>query len=359
MPRPDRLGYFQAQFIHMLRRDDPLTEHAQRPIPVLEAVAGCVPPRVVSNDDLPSHWETSDTWVRRRTGIGTRHWADEGTSTGDLALAAAEAVLAKCETRSVDLVLVATSTPDHPIPAMAPALAAKLGLAGVAAFDVAAVCTGFVYGLATASGMIASGIARRVLLVAADVYSTLIGPDDRGAGVVFGDGAGAVVLRAGERGEPGEILGFDLGSDGTGHDLISVPAGGARDRAEPGRYVESDRHFQMSGREVYQHAAARMTESSLAVLKSAGWTTADVDRVVAHQANARILSLVGTRLSIPEDRILGNIERVGNTGAASIPLALADAVARQEIHAGEKVLLTAFGGGLTWGSAVLVWPEAG
>ena len=334
-----------------------MTEHVPRPTPVLEAVAGVVPPRVVSNEDLPAHWDTNDAWVRRRTGIVTRHWADEGTSTGDLALAAAEAVLDRSSTRAVDAVLVATSTPDHPIPAMAPALATRLGLGGVAAFDVSAVCTGFMYGLATAGGMIAAGIARRVLLVAADVYSTLISPDDRGAGVVFGDGAGAVVLRAGEPGEAGEVLGFDLGSDGAGHDLITVPGGGARGRAEPGRYGPADCHFQMSGRDVFQHAVTRMTESSLATLKNVGWTTPDVDRIVAHQANARILSAVGERLSIADDKVVANISRVGNTGAASIPLALADAVTRQEIHAGEKVLLTAFGGGFTWGSAALVWPE--
>jgi len=334
-----------------------VSEHTHRPVPVLEAVAGIVPPRVVSNEDLPAHWDTNDVWVRRRTGIGTRHWVDEGTSTGDLALAAAQAVLAKSPAGDVDAVLVATSTPDHPMPGMAPVLATRLGLGGVAAFDVSAVCTGFVYGLATASGMIAAGIARRVLLVAADVYSTLISPDDRGAGVVFGDGAGAVVLRAGESGEAGEVLGFDLGSDGAGHDLITVPGGGARGRAEPGRYGSEDCHFRMSGREVFQHAVTRMTESSLAALKNVGWTTSEIDRVVAHQANARILSLVGQRLSISDEKVVGNISRVGNTGAASIPLALADAVARDEIHAGEKVLLTAFGGGFTWGSATLVWPE--
>lgn len=325
--------------------------------PVLEGVAGWVPPRVVANDELPAHWQTDDTWVRRRTGIGTRHWVDEGTSTGDLALEAAKGALAMAGAPLVDTVLVATSTPDHPMPAMAPVLASRLGLGGVAAFDVSAVCSGFVYGLATAAGMIAGGLAERVLLVAADVYSTLVSPDDRGAGVVFADGAGAVVLRAGGQGEPGSLLAFDLGSDGAGHDMITVPAGGARDRAEPGRYGPVDRHFRMSGREVFQHAVTRMTESSRAVLKTAGWAVEDVDRVVAHQANARIISAVGTRLSIPDDRIVSNIERVGNTGAASIPLALAHAVERGEVRAGERVLLTAFGGGFTWGSVAMVWPD--
>ncbi|TWP48018.1 ketoacyl-ACP synthase III [Lentzea tibetensis] len=324
---------------------------------MLQGLAGCVPPRVVANDELPAHWETDDAWVRRRTGIGTRHWVDEGTSTGDLALEAAEGALKSAGTSQVDMVLVATSTPDHPMPAMAPVLASKLGLGTVAAFDVSAVCSGFVYALATASGMIAAGLASRILLVAADVYSTLLAPDDRSAGVVFGDGAGAMVLRAGKRGEPGSVLAFDLGSDGEGHDLIIVPAGGARDRAEPSRYAPEDKHFQMVGRDVYQHAVSRMSESALAVLKNVGWTTDEVDRVVAHQANARILNAVGTKLSIPNDRVVSNISRVGNTGAASIPLALSDAVDRNEINAGDKVLLTAFGGGFTWGSAAMLWPE--
>lgn len=162
---------------------------------------------------------------------------------------------------------------------------------------------------------------------------------------------------AGGPGEPGSLLAFDLGSDGAGHDLITVPAGGARDRAEPGRYAPEDRYFRMNGREVFQHAVTRMTESSLAVLKTAGWAVEDVQRVVAHQANARIFSAVGDRLSVPADRIVSNIERVGNTGAASIPLALAHAVERGEVHAGERVLLTAFGGGFTWGSVAMVWPD--
>ncbi len=324
---------------------------------VLESVAGQVPPRVVGNAELPTAWEVDDAWVRRRTGIGARHWADPGTSTGDLALGAAEQALAAAGRPLVDVVLVATSTPDHPMPAMAPRLATRLGQGGAAAFDVSAACSGFVYGLATAAGLICGGLAGRVLLVAAEVYSTLTDPADRSTGAVFADGAGAVVLRRGELGEPGSLLAFDLGSDGGGHDLITVPGGGARDRADPGRYGPGDRYFRMNGREVFQHAVTRMTESSLAVLKNAGWAAAEVDRFVAHQANARILSAVGERLGIPAARQVGNIARAGNTGAASVPLALADASSRSALHVGEKVLITSFGAGLTWGSAVLSWPD--
>ncbi|WP_245985260.1 beta-ketoacyl-ACP synthase 3 [Streptomyces tateyamensis] len=324
---------------------------------VLQGLGGWVPPRVVTNEELPASWGVDDAWVRRRTGIGTRHWADADTSTGDAAERAARLALASARTPRVDAVIVATSTPDRPMPATAPQLASRLGLEGVAAWDVSAACSGFVYGLAAAAGVICAGIAERVLLVAADVYSTLIAPEDRSAGVVFADGAGAVVLRRGLSGEPGGVLGFDLGSDGTGHHLIEVAGGGALERARPRAYRPADRYFRMDGREVFQHAVTRMTESSRLLLKNVGWTAAHVDRLVAHQANARILSAVGERLDIPADRCVNHVERVGNTGAASIPLALADAAAREDLRAGQRVLITAFGAGLTWGSAALLWPE--
>ena len=323
---------------------------------VLEGLGGWVPPRVVTNEELPAAWGVDDAWVRQRTGIATRHWADAGTSTGDAAERAARRALATVGTPRTDAVIVATSTPDRPMPATAPQLAARLGLDGAAAWDVSAACSGFVYGLAAAAGAICAGIAERVLLVGVEIYSTLIAPDDRSAGVVFADGAGAVVLRRGLAGEPGSVLGFDLGSDGSGHRLIEVPGGGALERARPEAYRPADRYFRMDGREVFQHAVTRMTESSRLLLKNVVWTVADVDRLVAHQANARILRAVGERLGIPAERRIHHIEKVGNTGAASIPLALADAAAREDLRPGEKVLLTAFGAGLTWGSAAVLWP---
>lgn len=327
------------------------------PAAVVEGLAGWVPPRVVVNQDLPAAWQVDDAWVRRRTGIGARHWVEPGTSTGDLALEAAVRAMAVAGDPRIDAVVLATSTPDRPMPAMAPQLATRLGLGPVAAWDVSAACSGFVYALATAAGVLAAGIAERVLLVAAELYSTLLDPDDRSAGVVFADGAGAMVLRRGERGVPGSVLGFDLGSDGTGHDLIEVPGGGALERAAPERYVPRDRQFRMNGREVFQHAVTRMTASSQSVLRSVGWQVEDVDRFVGHQANARILRAVGDRLPVPAQRQIANIDRVGNTGAASIPLALADAASRSELRCGEQVLLTSFGAGLTWGSAALLWPD--
>ncbi|MCX5078111.1 beta-ketoacyl-ACP synthase 3 [Streptomyces sp. NBC_00424] len=344
----------------MLCAEDQFTPSASRPAPpaaVLEGIAGYVPAEVVTNDELPSAWGIDDAWVRRRTGIRERRRAAPGVSTGELALEAGSRALAVAGGAPVDTVIVATSTPDRPMPAMAPRLATRLGLGGAAAWDVSAACSGFLYGLATTAGALLCGCADRVLLVAADVYSTLLDPEDRSTGIVFGDGAGAVVLRRGRAGEPGSILAFDLGSDGSGDELIEVPGGGARERSTPAGYGPEDRYFRMRGREVFQHAVTRMTRSSQAVLKHAGWAPEEVDRFCAHQANARILTAVGERVPVPEPRGVSNIDRVGNTGAASIPLALADAASRGELHAGEKVLLTTFGAGLTWGSAALLWPR--
>ncbi|MEU8484019.1 beta-ketoacyl-ACP synthase III [Streptomyces sp. NPDC048641] len=324
---------------------------------VLEGLAGWVPPRRITNDELPAAWDVDDTWVRRRSGITARHWAGPGVRTGELALEAAVRALAVAGDPVPDTVLVATSTPDVPMPAMAPLLATRLGLDRAAAWDISAACSGFGYGLATAVGVIASGAAERVLLVAAEVYSTLVDPADRSAGIVFADGAGAVVLRRGTHGEPGSVLAFDLGSDGSGHELIQIPGGGAAERADPAAHTPADRHFRMRGREVFRHAVTRMTESSRAVLDRTAWTTGDVDRFVAHQANARILKEVAERLQLPAQRQVSNIEHVGNTGAASIPLALADAASRGLLTPGQRVLLTSFGAGLTWASATLLWPE--
>lgn len=322
---------------------------------VLESVAGWVPGEPVGNDRLPADWDVDDAWVRRRTGIGSRHRAGPGVATGDLAFAAATRLLERAPAAGpVDAVVLATATPDHLCPGTAPALAARLGLGTVPALDIAAVCSGFVYGLAVCHGLVASGLYGRVLLIGADVYSTWLDPADRSAGVVFGDGAGAALVAAGRSGDPGELLAFDLGSDGAGYDLITVPGGGSRARA--GGADPGDAFFRMRGGTVYQHAVERMTGSCRVLLDRVGWDPAEVDRFVPHQANARILRAVADRVGIGPQRCVTHLERVGNTGAASIPLALADAAERGLLRGGDRVLLTAFGGGLTWGSAALRWP---
>ena len=332
---------------------------------VLEAVAGWVPGEPVPNEALPAGWGVDDAWVRGRTGIGSRHRAGTGMSTGDVAYEAARLVVGERDRSvlgaagAVDAVVLATATPDHLCPGTAPALAARLGLGTVPAFDISAVCSGFVYGLAVCQGLVMSGLYDRLLLVGADVYSAWLDPEDRSSGVVFGDGAGAALIGAGPPGAPGELLGFDLGSDGTGYELITVPGGGSRSRSRPVAETPAggEEFFRMRGRAVYQHAVERMTASCRTLLDRVGWEAAEVDHFVPHQANGRILRAVAGRVGIGEERCVTHLDRVGNTGAASIPLALSDAAARGRFEPGDRLLLTAFGGGLTWGSAALRWPD--
>ncbi|MFF8475207.1 beta-ketoacyl-ACP synthase III [Streptomyces sp. NPDC015414] len=324
---------------------------------VITGIGSYVPPNVVTNDDLSQRLDTSDAWIRSRTGIAERCFITPGTSTGDLAVEAGLRALKSAGDEQVGAVVLATTTPDQPCPATAPQVAARLGLGQVPAFDVAAVCSGFLYGLASAAGLIAAGVADSVLLIAADAFTTIINPEDRTTAVIFADGAGAVVLRAGSADEPGAIGPLVLGSDGELSHLIEVPAGGSRQRSTDRPVEPADRYFQMLGRDTYRHAVERMTSVSAEAAERVGWRLEDVDRFAAHQANARILEAVAKRLGLPEDKQLSNIERVGNTGAASIPLLLAEATAEGRLAAGHRVLLTAFGGGLAWGAGTVVWPE--
>ncbi|MFE3637247.1 beta-ketoacyl-ACP synthase III [Streptomyces sp. NPDC059168] len=324
---------------------------------VITGIGSYVPPNVVTNDDLSQRLDTSDAWIRSRTGIAERCFITPGTSTGDLAVEAGLRALKSAGDERVGAVVLATTTPDQPCPATAPQVAARLGLGQVPAFDVSAVCSGFLYGLASAAGLIAAGVADSVLLIAADAFTTIINPEDRTTAVIFADGAGAVVLRAGSANEPGAVGPLVLGSDGELSHLIEVPAGGSRQRSTDRPVDPADRYFHMLGRETYRHAVERMTSVSAEAAERVGWRLEDVDRFAAHQANARILEAVAKRLGLPEDKQLSNIERVGNTGAASIPLLLAEATAEGRLAAGHRVLLTAFGGGLAWGAGTVVWPE--
>ncbi|MER7674469.1 beta-ketoacyl-ACP synthase III [Kitasatospora sp. NPDC096128] len=324
---------------------------------VLAGVGATVPPRVVTNDELARLLDTSDEWIRTRTGIAQRHVVDPGMTTGDLAVEAGQRALKSAGATTVDLVVLATTTPDRLCPATAPSVATRIGLVGVPAFDVAAVCSGFLYALQTGAAAVVAGHADSVLVIGAEAFSTILDPADRSTRAIFGDGAGAVVLRAGRPEEPGAVRQIRLGSDGSLADLITVRGGGTEERTGERPARPEDAYFRMDGKSVFFTAVRRMTESSQAVLERTGWQVADVDRIVAHQANVRIVHAVADQLGIPADRAVLNIDRVGNTSAASIPLALADGAADGRLTSGDKVLLTAFGGGATWGSATLIWPD--
>ncbi|MEU1408704.1 beta-ketoacyl-ACP synthase III [Streptomyces sp. NPDC005728] len=325
---------------------------------VLAGLGGYLPPRTVTNEELSRRLDTSDEWIRTRTGIERRHVADPGVSTGDLAVEAGHRALKSAGGGSdaADMVIVATATPDQPVPATAPEVAARLGLGSAAAFDVQAGCSGFLYGLATASAALVAGHAERVLLIGAEVFSTVLNPADRTTAVIFGDGAGAVVLRAGTADEPGAVLALDLGADGTGKDLITIPGGGARQRSTGQQPHPDAGYIHMRGKETFAHAVQRMAVSSQVVLDRVGWSADRVDHVVGHQANLRILHTLALQLGVDKKRVVSHIQEAGNTSSASIPLALADAGARGRFQRGDRLLLTAFGAGLTWGSAALTWP---
>jgi 3-oxoacyl-[acyl-carrier-protein] synthase III len=327
------------------------------PEAVLTGLGAWTPPQVVTNDDLAQYLDTSDEWIYSRTGIRERRIADPGVATSDPAVEAGARALKSAGIDRVDAVILATTTPDRPCPATAPEVASRLDLTGVAAFDVSAVCSGFLYALAAAAGLVGTGVADQVLVIGAETYSTILNPADRTTRALFGDGAGAVVLRAGEADEPGALGPFDLGSDGRHAELIAVPAGGSRQRSTGRPAADGEQYFTMHGKTVFRHAILRMTESARTALDRAGWRVDQVDRFVAHQANRRILTRVARRLDIPEERCVMNLDRVANTAAASIPLALADAVVDGNLRPGHRVLLTAFGGGFTWGSTTLRWPD--
>lgn len=296
-----------------------------------------LPDTAVTNAELEARLDTSDRWITERTGISERRI---GGTTGSLATAAARQALvaAGATPASVDLLVLATSTPDQQIPATASAVQEALGLR-CGAFDVNAACSGFVYALVAGAGMTAMG-ARRVLVVGADVMSRVTDQQDRSTAVLFGDGAGAVVLEAVEG--PGQLLGWDLGSDGSLRHLLQADQGG---------------YVRMEGQEVFRRAVRVMVESSEAALARAGLTAADVDLLVPHQANTRIISSACDRLGIPMGRTAMVLHRTGNTSAASIPLALGDAVDAGRVSKGDIVLLVGFGAGMTWASAVLRWGQ--
>jgi 3-oxoacyl-[acyl-carrier-protein] synthase-3 len=326
--------------------------------PPFAAITGwgmAVPRRIVTNEELAQRIDTSDEWIRSRTGIAQRHVAEPDEFTSVLATRAGKAALERAgvEPASVETVIVATCTPDRTFPATACTVQANLGIHRAGAFDVAAACSGFVYGMSVATALVKSGMSRSVLLIAADIFTHFIDWNDRNTCVLFGDGAGAVLLQA--TNEPRGLLASNIGAWGEGETLMAVDAGGTRQPAT-GELLEAGKQYvYMNGREIFKHAVRGMAESSERAVADAGVTLDDVALVVPHQANVRIIEAVAKRLELPMERFYVNLDRYGNTSAASVPIALVEAEQQGRVKPGDLVLLTAFGGGLTWGSALLRW----
>jgi 3-oxoacyl-[acyl-carrier-protein] synthase-3 len=313
------------------------------------------PSRVLTNEDLSRMVDTSDEWIVTRTGIRERRIAADDETTTTLSVNAARDALAVAglDGSELDLVIVGTCSPDYPLPATSVLVARELGATRAAGFDLQAACSGFVYALATGTGFVRSGMYRNVLVVGVEILSRFIDWSDRNTCVLFGDGAGAIVLQASER--PGGMLGFHLFSDGSGADMIIVPGGGTAHPASQ-RTIEEKQHFiRMEGRDVYRYATRQLAESALVAIRQAGIGIDEIDQFVFHQANLRIIESVARQLSIPWDKTYINIEKYGNTSAASVPMALAEAVAAGRIKEGDRVLMVAFGAGYTAAAAVVEW----
>ena len=317
----------------------------------VRGVGHYLPDRVVPNAEFEAIVDTSDEWIRSRSGIERRHFAADGQMTSDLATRAATAALADAgiTASDIDAIIVATSTPDLTFPSVATMVQAALGITKGFAFDIQAVCAGFVYALANANALVLSGQATRVLVIGAETFSRLMNWKDRGTCVLFGDGAGAVVLEAvegtGTNSDRG-ILSTDLNSDGRFKDILYVDGGTS---------TGTTGHLVMEGKEVFRHAIEKLAETAHTALDKAGLTPDDVDWIVPHQANIRIIEGTAKRMQVPMDRVVVTVQDHGNTSAASIPLALSVGKARGQIKPGDLLVMEAIGGGLAWGSVVLRW----
>jgi 3-oxoacyl-[acyl-carrier-protein] synthase-3 len=313
---------------------------------VIRGAGGYLPARVVTNDDLAKQMETSDEWIVQRTGIRQRHVAAEGELTSHLATKASERALAAAglSAKDVDMIVLATTTPDETFPATATRVQAMLGITRGAAFDIQAVCAGFVYATAVADNFIRLGQAETALVIGAETFTRIIDWNDRGTAVLFGDGAGAVVL-TGETGGTRGILSTHLHSDGRTHDALYVD-GGPSSTGKVG-------HVRMQGKEVFKHAVSKLGQVIQEALDANGMKAADIDWLVPHQANRRIIDGMAAKYGLPSEKVVMTVDRHANTSAASVPLALAEAMGDGRIKAGDLVLLEAIGGGLAWGAALV------
>jgi 3-oxoacyl-[acyl-carrier-protein] synthase-3 len=317
-----------------------------------------VPDRVLTNADLAAMVDTSDEWIVSRTGIRERRVVGPSDSTTSLGAAAARAALAKAGITAddIDLIVVATCTPDQFLVSEACLIQAELG-GNAGALDVGAACSGFVYALSVGTTHIRAGEARRVLVIGVDTLTRFVDYTDRGTCILFGDGAGAVVIEATD--EPRGMLSHVLGADGAGARHLYIPGWGALVPESAEIFADSRPYLQMNGREVFKFAVRVMGESAAEAVDKAGLTFADIDMLIPHQANLRIIDAAAERLSLPREKVIVNLDRYGNTSAASIPIALVEAEASGALHDGSNIVFVAFGGGLAWGAGVIRWGTAG
>lgn len=318
-------------------------------------LGSAVPRKVVTNHDLESLVDTTHEWIVERTGIVERRIAEDGTAASDLGLEAARKAIesAGLSPTDIDLIIVATFTADHPLPSTSCIIQEKLGATNAAAFDLAAGCSGFVYGVATATSFVRCGIYRNVLVVGVDLLSRVTDWSDRTTCVLFGDGAGAAVVAPVDDGD--ELLDFVLGSDGGGKDALKIDAGGSRNPVTMQKIEERQHFISMNGREVFRFAVKIMGDASVKVLDKAGLTPDDVDLFVPHQANIRIIDSAARRLKLPAEKVFVNVQKYGNTSAASIPLALTEAYSQGLMKKGDVIVMVGFGAGLTWAAGVMKW----
>ncbi|MDE2483103.1 MAG: ketoacyl-ACP synthase III [bacterium] len=312
------------------------------------------PERIVDNQELETWFDTSDEWITSRTGMKRRHWTSPDEATSDLALAAARNALANAnlEPGDIDAYVVATVYPDYLFPATACIVASKLGAVDKAAFDIEIACSGFIYGLTVTSSLVRAGVYKRVMLIGAETLSKLVNKEDRGTAILFGDGAGAVILEASEQ---DSFLAAELGSDGSKPELLRVAAGGSRRPVDHAALDEGADRIYMEGREVFKFAVTKMIAATDAALAKAGLAKSDVDFLIPHQANKRIIDAAMKYLDIPAERCVVNIHEYGNTSAASIPIALSEAVRAGRVKPGDVIVFVGFGGGLSWGAVVWKW----
>ncbi len=320
---------------------------------VIRGLGRYVPEKILSNADLESIVETTDEWITTRTGIKERHVVAEGEYSSDLATAAARMALKNAGMKAEELthIIVATFTPDNIVPSCACIVEEKLGLKHRVAFDIAAACSGFLFGLEAARAMLALHPDANVLVIGSEVVTHRTNFTDRSTCVLFGDGAGATILS--NKGEGPRLLDVRLSTDGELGNLLTVAGGGSASTYKPGEAVRDDYFIQMQGREIFKHAVRSMTGICNEILEANGLSNADVDVLIPHQANWRIIDAVGRKFEIPAEKVFSNVQRYGNTSAASVPLALSEAHSTKFIQDGDLVMLTAFGGGFTWASALL------